>query len=466
MGTKPPVVLPEPYKIKMIEPIALIAPSGRRRAIIQAGYNTFLLKSRDVFIDLLTDSGTSAMSEQQWSRMMLGDESYAGADSFYELEKAVWEIYGFPYTIPVHQGRGGEHLLAQTLIKPGQYVLKNMYFTTTRQHIEMAGGIFVDVIVKEAHNSETQDPFKGNVDLVKVREFIKKHGAKKIALFWIETCVNMAGGQPISLENLAALREIADKHKIPLYLDATRAMENAYFIKKREKGYQNKPVKEILRKIMALVDGCTMSSKKDNLVNIGGFIGTRSEEVATKLKEKVVIYEGLHTYGGMAGRDMEALAQGIREMTHEDYIAFRVEQVQRFGQYFIDENIPIVRPIGGHAVVLDAGKILPELDQEKFPAQTLAAAIYTHSGVRAMERGIVSAGRDHKTGKNHKPDLETVRLTVPRRVYTDSHLRYSAHAIIDLILNHKTPLLKEGLKFVYEPKSLRFFQARFKQGSK
>lgn len=456
-------ILPEPYKIKMVEPIRLISPQDRIKAMKTAGYNTFLLKSKDVFIDLLTDSGTNAMSEQQWSKMMLGDESYAGADSFYELENAVKEVYGFPYVIPVHQGRGGEYILAQNMIKSGQYVLKNMYFTTTRQHIEMAGGIFMDVIIPQAHDAQTDYPFKGNVDIKKAEKIIKEKGAKNVALFWIETCVNMAGGQPISIENLKQLRKLADKYHLPVYFDATRAMENSYFIKKREKGYKNTPVAKILKEIMSYADGCTMSSKKDNLVNIGGFVATRSKTVARKLKEMVVVYEGLHTYGGMAGRDMEAVAQGIREMVNDDYIAYRVEQVARFGQIFIDHKIPIVRPIGGHAVVLDAGAILSKLDQEKFPAQSMAAAIYTHAGVRVMERGIVSAGRDLKTGENRRPHLETVRITIPRRVYTDAHLAFTAYKIIDLIKNHKDqPLFTKGLEFVYEPTSLRFFQARFK----
>ncbi len=457
------IALPEPYKTKMVEPIILIPQKNRDRAIYKAGYNTFLLRSEDVFIDLLTDSGTNAMSEQQWSRMMLGDESYAGSDSFYELEDAVQETYGFKYVIPVHQGRAGEHLLSKVLIKPGQYVLKNMYFTTTRQHIELSGGIFVDVIGKEGHNPQSVHPFKGNVDLDEVQKQIDRKGAKNIAAFWIEMCVNMAGGQPVSIKNLKGLRKIALKNGIPLYFDATRAVENAYFIQQRESGYKLKPVKKILLEMMSYADGCTMSSKKDNLVNIGGFVATNDKIVATKLKELVVVYEGLHTYGGMSGRDMEAVAQGIREMTDDAYIAYRVGQVQRFGEHFDKAGIPIIHPIGGHAVVLDAQVILPKLDREKFPAQTLAAAIYQHCGVRTMERGTVSAGRDHETGKNRHPHLETVRLTVPRRVYSDSHLEYTALSIIDLINNHSDqPLLKNGLEFVYEPENLRFFQARFK----
>lgn len=457
------IQLPEPYKNKMVERINLVSPQERQVAIAEAGYNTFLLRSEDVYIDLLTDSGTSAMSEDQWSRLMLGDESYAGATSFYELEKAIQEVYGFTHIIPTHQGRAAEHLLAQTMIREGQFVLKNMYFTTTRQHIELAGGVFVDVITPQAHEAATDYPFKGNVDLEKVEAFIQTHGADSVALFWIEGCVNMAGGQPISMENLRGLREISLRHEIPLYLDATRALENAYFIQQREPGFADKPVAAILKEIMSYTDGCTMSSKKDNLVNIGGFVATNDEQEARKLKEMVVVYEGLHTYGGMSGRDMEALAQGIREMTADDYIAYRIGQVQRFGEHFIAAGIPIVIPVGGHAVELDAARILPHLSQDQYPAQTLAAAIYLHSGVRTMERGVVSAGRDPKTGENRKPHLELVRLTVPRRVYSDAHLRYVAESVIDLVQNQQdNPILTRGLEFVYEPENLRFFQARFK----
>ncbi|MBI2034387.1 MAG: tryptophanase [Candidatus Levybacteria bacterium] len=457
------IPLPEPYKNKMVEAISLLPRSERIRAINHAGLNTFLLRSRDVFIDLLTDSGTNAMSQEQWSRMMLGDEAYAGASSFYELENAVSSVYGFEHVIPVHQGRAGEHLLAQNIIKPGQFVLKNMYFTTTRQHIELAGGTFVDVITPQAHDASSKYPFKGNVDLEKTEDFIKKYGADSVALFWIETCVNMAGGQPLSLENIKNLRELSMKYHIPLYFDATRATENAYFIKEREIGQKTRSVKSILHEMMSYGDGCTMSSKKDNLVNIGGFVATNDGYLAQKMREMVVVYEGLHTYGGMSGRDMEAVAQGIKEMTRDDYITFRVEQVQRFGQQFIDANVPVVNPIGGHAVFLNASAILPNLPQDRFPAQSLTAAIYEHSGVRSMERGVVSSGRDPQTGENRHPKLETVRLTVPRRVYSDSHLAYTASSIIDLVNNHvDQPLLTKGLEFVYEPDNLRFFQARFK----
>lgn len=455
--------LPESYRSKMIEPIRLLEREERSRVMGDSGYNTFLLRSKDVFIDLLTDSGTNAMSKQQWSRMMLGDEAYAGAESFYELESAVQGTYGFQHVIPVHQGRGGEHILAQTAIKPGQYVLKNMYFTTTREHIELAGGKFVDVIVPEAHDASTEYPFKGNVDLEKTENFIKEHGADSVALFWIETCVNMAGGQPMSLENIRSLRELSQKYNIPMYFDATRATENAYFIKRREEGQQDRPVKSIFKEMMSYADGCTMSSKKDNLVNIGGFVGTNNESLAEDMKELVLVYEGLHTYGGMAGRDMEAVAQGIREMTEDDYIAFRVEQVQRFGGHFIKAGIPIVHPVGGHGVFLDAASILPNLEQDRFPAQALSSAIYIHSGVRSMERGSVSAGRDPQTGKNRHPNLETVRLTVPRRVYSDAHLAYTANSVIDLVNNHSDQdLLVKGLEFTHEARKLRFFQSRFK----
>lgn len=463
MNAERGIILPEPYKNKVIEPIKLLPPEERKIAIERAGYNTFLLTAEDVFIDLLTDSGTSAQSQKQKSASEMGDESYAGATSWFRLEKAVQDVYGFKEVIPTHQGRAGEHLVAQNMISPGLFVLKNEYFTTTRAHIEKAGGIFTNVITPQAFDPQNEFPFKGNVDLAKTETFIKEHGPESIAMFWIEGNVNMVGGQPFSMENLRSLRELSLQYHIPLILDATRALENAYFIKTREPGYADKPVGEILKEIMSYADGCTMSSKKDNLVPIGGFVAVNDADLARKLREMLVLYEGFPTYGGMSGSAMEVLAQGIREMIDDDYIRFRIEQVQRFGQYFIDAGVPIILPIGGHAVELDAAKILPNMDRERYPAQALAAAIYLHSGVRTMERGIVSAGRDPKTGKNDHSHLEMVRLTVPRRVYSDRHLEYVARSIIDLVTNYRDmDLLQNGLEFTYEPEKLRFFMGRFR----
>jgi len=454
--------LAEPYKIKMVEPIKMTTREYRAQKIREAGYNTFLLKSEDVYIDLLTDSGTSAMSDWQWSGMMLGDEAYAGARNFYNLEKAVQEIYGFKYIVPTHQGRAAEHITSQIRIKPGQYVPMNMYFTTTREHAERAGGIFYDCIIDEAHDPQNTHPFKGNVDITKLQKLVDDApaGAQSIAYLSIAQCVNMAGGQPFSMANLREVSAWAKKYNLPIIFDATRAMENCYFIQQREAGYANKPAREILREMMSYAEGMTISSKKDNLVNIGGFLATNNEWFFTKAKEMVVVFEGLHTYGGLAGRDMEAIARGIREMVDDDYIASRVRQVEYLGKQLIDAGVPVVVPIGGHAVLLDAKRFVPHIPQDQFPAQALAAALYVDSGVRSMERGIVSAGRDPKTGENRKPKLELVRLTIPRRVYTNLHMDVVAESCIAL---YEARNKIKGLKMVYEPEMLRFFQARFEE---
>ncbi len=450
----------EPYRIKMVEPIQMTTRETREQKIREAGYNTFLLKSEDVYIDLLTDSGTSAMSDRQWAGLMLGDEAYAGARNFYNLEHAVNEIYGFKYIVPTHQGRAAEHITSQIRVKPGQYVPMNMYFTTTREHAERAGGIFYDCIIDEAHDPTSPHPFKGNVDLNKLQRLVDEKGAESIAYLSIAPCVNMAGGQPFSMSNLKQVSGWAKRYNIPLIFDATRAVENAYFIQQREDGYGGKPVREILHEMMSYGEGCTMSSKKDNLVNIGGFLATNNERFFTKAKEMVVVFEGLHTYGGLAGRDMEAMARGIYEMVDDAYIASRVRQVEYLGKRLQDFGIPIVVPVGGHAVFLDAKRFLPHILQDQFPAQALAAALYVDSGVRSMERGVVSAGRDPQTGENRHPKLELVRLTIPRRVYTNLHMDVVAESCQALYEERKSI---RGLEMVYEPESLRFFQARFKE---
>jgi len=448
----------EPYKIKMVETIKMTTKEERKNAIRKAGYNTFLIPSEDVYIDLLTDSGTSAMSDHQWSSIMLGDEAYAGSKSWYKLEKAVQEIYGFRYVVPTHQGRGAENLLSQILVTEGDYVPGNMYFTTTRVHQELNGGTFVDVIIDEAHDSQANHPFKGNVDLNKLEHLINQVGPKRIPYVSLAVTVNMAGGQPVSMKNLKETKALCEKYNIPVIFDATRCVENAYFIQQREEGYQDKPVRHILKEMFSYADGCTMSGKKDNLVNIGGFLAMNDENIYTRAKELVVVYEGMPTYGGMAGRDMEAMAQGIYEMVDDHYISHRVEQVQYLGQQLLDAGVPIVQPIGGHAVFLDARQFLPHLPQDQFPAQALAAALYVDSGVRAMERGIVSAGRNKTTGEHNYPKLELVRLTIPRRVYTDRHMDVVADSVIHLYENRDRI---SGLKMTYEPPTLRFFNACF-----
>ena len=451
----------EPYKIKMVEPIKMTTREHREKAIAEAGYNSFLLRSEDVYIDLLTDSGTSAMSDYQWAGLMLGDEAYAGSKSFYHLVDAVQEVYGYPELIPTHQGRGAEHILSQLMIKPGDYVPGNMYFTTTRFHQEHAGGIFVDVIIDEAHMPSVEHPFKGNVDLGKLQSLIDEVGADRIPYISVETNVNMAGGQPLSMANLRATHELCKRNGIPVMLDATRAVENAYFIQQREGGYEDKSVKEIMLEICSYSDGATVSSKKDNLVNIGGFLAVRDPDLATRARAMLVQFEGLHTYGGMAGRDMEALARGIYEMVEtDDHARARVGQVEYLGNALLKAGIPIVMPVGGHGIFMDAAAILPHLAQDQFPAQALTAALYVDSGVRGMERGVVSAGRDPNTGDHRYPKLELVRMAIPRRVYTQAHMDVTAESVIEVYENRENV---GGLKFTYEPPELRFFQARFEE---
>lgn len=447
----------EPYRIKMVEPIKMTTREQREEAIKRAGYNTFLLDSEDVYIDLLTDSGTNAMSDNQWSGMMLGDEAYAGSKNFKNLLAAVQDLYGFKYVVPTHQGRGAENILSQIMIEPGDYVPGNMYFTTTRAHQELNGATFVDVIIDEAHDSEAELPFKGNVDIEKFKKLINDVGAERIPYISLAVTVNMAGGQPVSMTNIREVAEVAHSHGIKVFMDATRCAENACFIKQREPGYQHKSIPDILREMFSYADGCTMSGKKDGIVNIGGFLALNDPDLYQKAASLVVVYEGMPSYGGMAGRDMEALARGLYEAADYDFLTHRLSQVQYLWDMLDEAGIPIVRPAGGHAVFIDARKFYPHIPQDHFPAQTLAAELYVRSGVRSMERGIVSAGRD-KEGRHHYPKLELVRLTIPRRVYTYAHLDVVADAVIDLYQERDKV---KGLRMVYEPPVLRFFTARF-----
>ena len=449
----------EPYRMKMVELLKMTTKQQRVKAIKEAGFNTFLLKSEDVYIDLLTDSGTNAMSDRQWSGMFMGDEAYAGSNSFFNMEKSVREIYGYKYVIPTHQGRGAENILSKILIKKGDIVPGNMYFTTTRLHQELAGGKFEDIIIDEAHDPKNEHPFKGNVDLKKLDAIVKKHGAEKIPYVSIATNVNLAGGQPISMANLKELRAYCKKHKIRIIHDMTRVAENAYFIQQREKGYDKKTIAEIVKEICSNTDGATMSAKKDALVNIGGFLATNELDTYEKARNLVVVYEGMPTYGGLAGRDMEAIAIGIRESVDDYHQKARVGQVEYLGNKMIEYGIPIVKPIGGHGIFVDAKEFLPHLTQDEFPAQTLAAEIYIESGVRTMERGIVSAGRK-SNGQNYYPKLELVRFTIPRRVYTQAHMDVIAESTA-MVYERRKKIT--GMKMVYEPQYLRFFQARFEK---
>ena len=448
----------EPWKIKMVEPLTVTTREERLKSLQEAGHNTFLLRSDDVYIDLLTDSGTSAMSDRQWAGMMLGDEAYAGSRNFYHLESAIQTHYGYKYIVPTHQGRGAENLLSQAAIRPGDHVPGNMYFTTTRFHQEHAGATFHDVIIDEAHDPASLHPFKGNIDLDKLQRLIDEVGADRIPYVCLAATVNMAGGQPVSMANARAVRELTARYGIKIYLDATRAVENAFFIQEREEGYADKSLAEILREFCSCSDGATMSGKKDHLVNIGGWLATNDRELFEEARNLVVVYEGLHTYGGMAGRDMEAMAIGIEESVNVDYMRSRIGQVRYLGDLLDQWGIPFMKPIGGHAIFLDARAFYPQLEQDQFPAQTLAAELYLDSGIRAMERGIVSAGRDQVTGDHHRPKLELTRLTIPRRVYTQAHMDVVAESVKAVYDARKSV---RGLKMVYEPKYLRFFQARF-----
>lgn len=450
----------EPFRIKSVEPVKMISREERERVIREAGFNTFLINSEDVYIDLLTDSGTNAMSDAQWAGMMKGDEAYAGSKNFFHLEQVVQDNFGFKYLIPTHQGRGAENLLSQIAIRPGQYVPGNMYFTTTRYHQERNGGIFVDIIRDEAHDATLNIPFKGNIDLGKLERLIEEKGAENIAYVCLAVTVNLAGGQPVSMENMRAVRQLTSQHGIKVFYDATRCVENAYFIKEQETGYEDKTIKEIVREMFSYADGCTMSGKKDGIVNIGGFLCVNDEDLFTEAKELVVVYEGMPSYGGMTGRDMEALAIGLEESMQFEYIEHRIKQIRYLADRLLEANVPIIEPVGGHAVFLDARRFCDHLSQDEFPAQALAAALYVESGVRSMERGIISAGRNKETGEHHRPKLETVRLTIPRRVYTYRHMDVVADGVIHLFENKEKI---KGLKFVYEPKQLRFFTARFEE---
>ncbi|MBU1702610.1 MAG: tryptophanase [Candidatus Eisenbacteria bacterium] len=448
-----------PYEIHTIEKVGVLTQGQREKAIREAGYNTFLLRSADVAIDLLTDSGTTAMSTDQWAAYDSVRPSAAASDESDELVDILQETMGYEYIIPTHQGRAAEHILSQIMIKKGQYVPGNMYFTTTKLHQEFAGGIFVDVIVDEAHNTESTFPWKGNIDLDKLKSLVNEHGADKVAYISFEHSVNMAGGQPVGMDNMKEVYEYCSVIGIPVFFDATRFVENAYMIQKKDPRYADVKIKDILREMMLYGDGATISGKKDFLINIGGCLAFRNnEEWTEKALEMLRIYEGNITDGGLATADLAAIACGVEEMVDDRYIRSRVEQTQYLGSQLLELGIPIVTPPGSHAIFLDAKRFLPHLDQDEYPAQRLAAEIYVETGVRAMERGNVSKGRNPETGENYRPALELVRLTIPRRVYTNDHMREVARGV-KRVWDRRESI--KGLKFVYEPAKLRFFQGRF-----
>jgi tyrosine phenol-lyase len=448
-----------PYEIHTIERVGVPTRGQREKAIRAAGYNTFLLRSADVTIDFLTDSGTTAMSTDQWSAYEGVRPSATTGDEYHRFVDVLRDVTGYEHIIPTHQGRAAEHILSQICINEGQLVPGNMYFTTTKLHQELAGGVFVDVIVDEAHDPESEYPWKGNIDLSKLAALVEEHGPRKIAYVSFEHSVNMAGGQPVSMDNMKEVYEYCSPAGIPVFFDATRFAENAYMIQSRDPRYSGTKVKDILREMMLYGDGCTVSGKKDFLINTGGVLCFRSDaELAEKANEMLRVYEGNITDGGLATADLAAIARGIEEMVDDRYIKSRVQQTQYLGELLIEAGIPIVTPPGSHAIFLDAKRFLSHLDQDQFPAQRLAAEIYVETGVRAMERGNVSKGRDPDTGENYRPALELVRLTIPRRVYTNDHITAVAEGI-KRVYDRRGEV--RGLKFVYEPSKLRFFQGRF-----
>ena len=451
----------EPYRIKVVEPIELTTREEREKIIKEAGYNVFNIPSDKVYIDLLTDSGTSAMSNHQWAGLMLGDEAYAGGRNFYRLRDTVREITGFEYVLPTHQGRAAENILTTMLVKPGQRVLGNMHFDTTEGHIRLKGGEPVNLVIKEGLKTAMRHPFKGNIDIGRLIEEIETYGKERISYINITVTCNSNGGQPVAMENIREVRRIAKEHSIPVFLDAARFAENAYFIREREEGYGNKSIAEIAREMFSYADGFTMSAKKDGLVNIGGIFATRDEELYKKACQWGIVYEGFLTYGGLAGRDLEAMAQGLKEVLNEDYLESRIGQVAYLGESLLEHGIPIIEPVGGHGVYLDAKRFLPDIPQSAFPAQALVVELYVEAGIRAVELGTAAFGRrDEETGEMIYPALELVRLAIPRRVYTDRHMDMVVRALRN-IRERRDEI--RGLKLIYEAPVLRHFTAEFER---
>jgi tryptophanase len=450
----------EPYRIKSVERIRKISQSDREHKITEAKFNIFKLRAEDIYIDFLTDSGTSAMSDNQWAGILTGDESYAGCRNYYNFEDTIKSITGFKHILPTHQGRAAEHLLFSTLIKPGDKIPSNAHFDTTRANIEFQGAEAADLVIDESKNPSEYHPFKGNIDTGKLQDFIKSNGPDKIPFGMLTITNNTGGGQPVSLENIKKTSEILHSHDIPLFLDACRYAENSYFIKQREKGQSDRSVRDIAREVFSYADGCTMSAKKDGLANIGGFIGINSDDLHERLTNAMILVEGFRTYGGLAGRDLEAITRGLEEALDESYLEHRINQVKGFGDLLLEAGVPIVTPAGGHAIFVDAEAFLPGFGREQYPGWALTVALYREGGARACEIGGIVFGKKGEDGKEIYPALELVRLAIPRRVYTESHFRYVA-SVFEKIAKNKSVV--RGLKITYEPKFLRHFTVEFEE---
>jgi tryptophanase len=448
----------EPFRIKVVEPLRLTTASERAHIIKQAGYNVFALKAEDILIDLLTDSGTTAMSDHQWAGIMLGDESYAGSRNFFHLKEVVEDIFGMPFFVPTHQGRGAETILLDLFVKPGQVVPNNMHFDSTEANVLVRQGRAFNLAIDEAWQPAVRHPFKGNMDLEKLRRCLEAEGPDKVPLIMSTVTNNTGAGQPVSMENLRGTRALADEFGIPFFLDAARYAENAFFIKLREEGYAGRSPLQIAREMFSYADGFVMSAKKDGLVNIGGLFGMRDKGLFERVSTEMILREGFLTYGGLAGRDLEALARGLREGIDESYLAYRVGQTKYLGDRLLAAGVPIVEPPGGHAIYLDVHRFLPHIPQGQFPGVALTAALYVRAGIRAVELGSLAfAHSDPQSGETRYPELETVRLTLPRRVYTQKHLDWVADAVIEL---HRRREGVCGLRLVYEAPFMRHFTAR------